>query len=288
VDSRHITVLLIEDNPGDVALIRTMLSGTRGLPVSLQCADRLSTGLERLAQGGIDLVVLDLNLPDSTGLATISHVHARAPHVPVIVLTGAEDEVLGANAVWAGAQDYLVKGQVDGSLLLRAIRYAISRHGLQMAAHQRALMDDFTGLYNETAFLSLAARDLALASRRGEHVLLAVARVEGFGSFVDAFGAREGERALAEVASAVRQAFRETDLVARLGGKEFGALASSPESEELDALLARLRENLRNVRPRVLTLRLGAARGAPSALHTAQALLAQARAPIAEEPISSV
>lgn len=288
MDSRHITVLLIEDNPGDVALIRTMLSGARGLPVSLQCADRLATGLERLAQGGIDLVVLDLNLPDSAGLATISHVHARAPHVPVIVLTGAEDEVLGANAVWAGAQDYLVKGQVDGSLLLRAIRYAISRHGLQMAAHQRALMDDFTGLYNETAFLSLAARDLALAHRRGEHVLLAVVRVEGFGGFVDAFGAREGERALAEVASAVRHTFRETDLVARLGGREFGALASSPESAELEALLARLRENLRTVRPRVLTLRLGAARGAPSVLQTAQALLAQARAPVAEEPISSV
>ena len=121
-------VLLIEDNPGDARLIWEMLAEVKGSPVDLKYADRLSSGLERLAEGGIDVILLDLSLPDSEGLDTFAQVHARAPQVPIIVLTGLDDESLAVKAVREGAQDYLVKGQVDGRLLVRAIRYAIERH----------------------------------------------------------------------------------------------------------------------------------------------------------------
>jgi Flp pilus assembly CpaE family ATPase len=121
-------VLLIEDNPGDARLIREMLAEERVASFDLERADRLSTGLGRLAVGGIDVVLLDLSLPDSQGLSTFVRVHAQAPEVPIVLLTGLDDEQLAVEAMRQGAQDYLVKGQVDSSLLVRSMRYAIERH----------------------------------------------------------------------------------------------------------------------------------------------------------------
>jgi MinD-like ATPase involved in chromosome partitioning or flagellar assembly/CheY-like chemotaxis protein len=131
-------VLLIEDNPGDARLIQMMLAEARGAPFDIERADRLSTGLGRLATGGIDVVLLDLSLPDSQGLDTFARVHAQAPEVPIVLLTGLEDEELGVEAMREGAQDYLVKGQVDSRLLVRSMRYAIERHRMQAEQLRRA------------------------------------------------------------------------------------------------------------------------------------------------------
>jgi len=131
--SEILRVLLIEDNPGDARLIREMLADVDNVSVELEHADRLGTGFERLAAGGIDGLLLDLSLPDSHGLETFSKTHAQAPEVATIVLTGFDDEELAIRAVREGAQDYLVKGQVDGPLLLRSLQYAIER---KRAEHQ--------------------------------------------------------------------------------------------------------------------------------------------------------
>jgi signal transduction histidine kinase len=122
-----IRVLLIEDNPGDARLIREILARARGAQFELERVERLSTALERLNTGGVDAILLDLTLPDSSGLDTFFKVHTRAPHVPITVLSGFDDEVVAIRAVREGAQDYLVKGQVDRNLLVRALRYAIER-----------------------------------------------------------------------------------------------------------------------------------------------------------------
>jgi len=127
MQTERIKVLLIEDNPGDVRLMREMLAEARGVPFRLEHADRLSTGLARLAEDNVDVLLLDLGLPDSTGLSTFAQAHAQAPHVPIIVLTGLNDGDVAVQAVREGAQDYLVKGQVEGNVLTRAIRYAIER-----------------------------------------------------------------------------------------------------------------------------------------------------------------
>ncbi|MBI3330001.1 MAG: response regulator, partial [Nitrospinae bacterium] len=123
-----ITVLLIEDNPGDARLLREMVVGVRGAQFELEWADRLSAGLEGLARGGIDVVLLDLSLPDSQGVDTIVRVQAQAPGVPIVVLTSLDDESLTLKALQEGAQDYLVKGSMDSKSLLRSLRYAIERH----------------------------------------------------------------------------------------------------------------------------------------------------------------
>jgi MinD-like ATPase involved in chromosome partitioning or flagellar assembly/CheY-like chemotaxis protein len=138
MESKIMKVLLIEDNPGDARLIREMLAQERGATLDLERADRLSAGLERLAAGPIDVVLLDLSLPDSQGLDTFARVHAHAPEVPIMVLTGLDDEELAVKAVREGAQDYLVKGELDGSLLVRAMRYAIERHRVQAEQLRKA------------------------------------------------------------------------------------------------------------------------------------------------------
>jgi phosphoserine phosphatase RsbU/P len=130
-----IRALLVEDNPGDARLIREMLreAGARAASVELAHADRLSAGLQYIAEHAPEVVLLDLSLPDSRGLETFAAVHAAAPDTPVVVLSGLDDEDVAVGAVHAGAQDYLVKGQVDGGTLLRSMRYAIERERLEAA-----------------------------------------------------------------------------------------------------------------------------------------------------------
>jgi DNA-binding response OmpR family regulator len=114
-------VLLIEDNPGDARLIEEMIREDPGAPFKLIYADRLSRGLEHLSGGETGLVLLDLSLPDSIGLETFARVYAHSPTVPIIVLTGNDDQTVALSAVKGGAQDYLVKGRLDRELLLRSI-----------------------------------------------------------------------------------------------------------------------------------------------------------------------
>ena len=136
MDVKPIIVLLIEDSADDALLIRKSLAGAMKVPYELKHVDGLSRGMERLAGGEIDVVLLDLGLPDGRGISTFSVLHKHSPDVPVIVLTGHDDEELAIEAVQKGAQDYLVKGKVDGGLLRRSIRYAIERQKLSTQLKQ--------------------------------------------------------------------------------------------------------------------------------------------------------
>lgn len=124
---RHI--LLIEDNPGDADLIRLRLVEANS-DLDVAFADRLSTALDSLTQNEPAVVLLDLNLPDSHGAETFRNVLRKAPGVPVVVLSGQDDEELALKAVHQGVQDYLVKGNFDGKQLARAMRYAMERQAL--------------------------------------------------------------------------------------------------------------------------------------------------------------
>src|ERR1700686_4808206 len=134
MEHKLINVLLIEDNPGDTRLIRELLKEAKGTPPNLLCADPLSTGIEQLSKGGVDVVLLDLSLPDSKGLDTFSRVHMHVKELPVIVLSGFDDEELAMKAVQAGAQDYIAKGTVNSQALIRAVRFAVERNRKMAAA----------------------------------------------------------------------------------------------------------------------------------------------------------
>ncbi|MEE8442195.1 MAG: response regulator, partial [Dehalococcoidia bacterium] len=136
MNDRPINVLLIEDEPGDARLVREILAYADSHQFNLECTDRLSAGLERLARGGIDVVLLDLGLPDSRGLDTLAALHALESAVPVVVETGLDDEALALEAVQSGAQDYLIKGHFSHDVLARTIRYAIERKHAERALRE--------------------------------------------------------------------------------------------------------------------------------------------------------
>ena len=136
MNNGSIEILLIEDNPGDARLIKEFLRET-GKAFELDWVDSLSKGLKRL--DGKDAILLDLTLPDSSGLDTFKKIHSVAPALPIIVLTGNDDETLSSKALQEGAQDYLVKGQVSGQILARSIRYAIERKRIDEALKSEIL-----------------------------------------------------------------------------------------------------------------------------------------------------
>ena len=124
---QKIKVLLIEDDPVDTRLFQKMLIGQMNSQFVLECVANLSDGMKRLDKTHFDAVLLDLGLPDSFGLETLVKMHVQAARVPVVVLTGQDDETLSINALQQGAQDYVIKEHINGAALQRCLRYAIER-----------------------------------------------------------------------------------------------------------------------------------------------------------------
>src|SRR5438132_923792 len=136
-DAQYLHVLLVEDSAADALLLRTTLEATRSVTFQVTQVERLSEAMSRAAQERFDVVLLDISLPDSWGLDTLTTLQAQAPRLPIVILTGLDDETLAVEAVHAGAQDYLVKGQIEGRMLVRAIRYAIERQRMDDALRRQ-------------------------------------------------------------------------------------------------------------------------------------------------------
>ncbi|HWY09576.1 MAG TPA: EAL domain-containing protein [Candidatus Acidoferrales bacterium] len=132
MNKRSIKVLLlVEDNPADVRLLREMFREQNSLRTELTQVETMREAEKHLAGGAVDIILLDLGLPDTQGLESIRRARAVAPHVPLVVLTALDDESMAAQALQAGVQDYLIKGQIDARGLLRALRYAVERKSMQ-------------------------------------------------------------------------------------------------------------------------------------------------------------
>ena len=130
MNTKKRNILYIEDNAADVVLLRELFSEEPNLEFSIEEAGTLSSGLDRLSEGGVDLILLDLSLPDSQGSATFYIVHETVKNIPIILMTGLQDENLALELVQKGAQDYLIKSEINRTLLVRAFRYAIEREKL--------------------------------------------------------------------------------------------------------------------------------------------------------------
>ena len=130
MQEKNITVLLIEDNPADIRLITEMIRESVSIEGNVENIPLLEDGLKRISENDIDVLLLDLSLPDSSGLETFRRIQKAAPDIPVIILSGNEDEKIAIEAVRGGAQDYLVKGQIFMKLLEHSIRYSIERKNI--------------------------------------------------------------------------------------------------------------------------------------------------------------
>ncbi len=165
--------------------------------------------------------MLDLTLPDSRGISTLNSVRMHSPQVPVILLTTVNDEALAVTALQNGAQDYLIKGQVDGSMLSRSIRYAIERHQAGERENRMAYFDALTGLPNRRLFFDRLNQALSRAQRYDEKVALLFIDPDGFKPVNDSLGHDMGDLLLQEVARRLQGCLRKSDTVARIGGDEF-------------------------------------------------------------------
>ncbi|HKB62789.1 MAG TPA: EAL domain-containing protein [Burkholderiales bacterium] len=225
-------VLLIEDNPGDVRLIREMLAEGEDALFELACVGRLSQGLEYLATRSASLVLLDLSLPDSYGFDTFLKVYAHSPKVPIIVLTGHDDQTVALSAVKTGAQDYLVKGKLDRELLLRSMQYSIERKRYQEQLEYQANYDALTGLPNRN-LLRDRLRQSVFAQRFVRSIGVVFLDIDHFKFINDSLGHNTGDKLLQNVAERLTETVRDGDTVARLGGDEFILVLNDQPGQEV-------------------------------------------------------
>jgi two-component system, cell cycle response regulator len=237
--SEQIHILLVEGDPADARRLAQMLRAGGAAKFRLRRAHKLRHAKRHLQNGRADVALVDLSLPDAKGLDVLVEAQRTAPSVPFIALSGAADDSLAAQALQLGAQDFLVKSELNPYQLARALSFAIARQQAQLHLRSLSLMDELTGLHNRRGFISLAEQRLKLTSRQGVRSTLIFIDVDNLKYINDNFGHREGDYALQQIARLLRECFRESDIIGRLGGDEFCVLLS--QSAETGDLLVRKR-----------------------------------------------
>ena len=275
-----LAVLVVSEQDDEARRVRELLDSAAPDRFGV-AATAPQSSLARLARGGVDAVLLAMPLSARRGFAMFTELRALAPGVPFLFLSDSHDERHGVEAVRAGAQDFLVRGDLDGERLARALRHAIERNRLHAALLDLALVDDLTGLYNRRGFLNLATRDLRLAHRSDETLLVSFADLDDLKQINDTAGHAVGDRALRDTAAILRQTFRESDLVARIGGDEYAVLVRHSGPESAVVLAERLKRherdfNRRAGRPYQLSISLGFAAHKASTLGSVAGLLDRA------------
>ena len=221
VSKETIQILLIEDNPGDTRLIQEWLAEDSSFCFKLKTADTLSDGLEKLKNRNIDLVLLDLDLPDCLGLNTFRRIFTSYPETPIVVLTGDGDESTAIKAISEGAQDYLIKGALSGWILYRSLIFALERRKYESHLVQDAYQDALTNLPNRALYLDRLNKAIHRAKRSGKKLAVFFMDLDGLKTVNDSYGHHVGDMLLQSVASRLKKCTRSSDTISRYGGDEF-------------------------------------------------------------------
>ncbi len=247
--SKFIRILLIEDNPESIQLIQEELleeNANANKKFKLEFVGRLSAGIERISKGGIDVILLDMSLPDSQGIDTFIEAHNHAPGIPIIVFSNHDDETLAVKTLQEGAQDYLIKARVNRDLLIRSISYSIERHQTlkkkleqaQLALQRTANHDNLTGLPNRKLLYEFLDKSIARARRYNKIIAIMFLDLDKFKLTNDSLGHVVGDLLLQSVAKRIKSCVRESDIVARMGGDEFIVVLESIDSVQHAATVA--------------------------------------------------
>lgn len=222
-----VRVLLVEDYAPDEHLLRELLHEAAP-EFALHGATSMAEAEERLRGGDFDLVMLDLGLPDGSGVDNVRRLRRIAPGVAIVVLTGLDDDRTALEALHAGAQEYVIKGSLDGAPLVRTLRHALERNRLvlelerrQRADYYRATHDQLTGLPNRLLLGDRFRQVLSQAERKGEPFAYCYLDLDGFKEVNDRHGHAVGDALLQQVARILRDGVRDSDTAARVGGDEF-------------------------------------------------------------------
>ncbi len=217
-------LLLVEDNPADADFLAASLRRQRAGDVELVHVQSLAAAADQLGLDSFDVVLLDLHLPDGSGLQCLDAIQAVNNEIPIVVLSGQDDEDFAVSILNKGAQDYLVKWEGQGRTILRSIRYAIERKKSDLRLSYLAQYDPLTGIPNRQFFNDQLTRATARARREGRKVSLLFLDLDAFKVVNDTLGHDAGDRLLKEVADRIRRSVRAGDTVARLGGDEFAVM----------------------------------------------------------------
>ncbi len=244
-----IRILMVEDVQADAKYATELLNEAGECWYELVHVRRLSDAIRRLREATYDVVLLDLSLPDSSGVSTVAQVREAAFRVPIVVLSAREDETLEAQSLQQGAQEYLVKGWAGSrsEMLVRAIRYAIERKKTEDRIQRMSRYDILTNVANRSFLYDRLEMALARARRYNRILALLLLDLDHFKNINDTLGHTFGDRILKRVAERLTGCLRASDTVARLGGDEFAVLL--PEIEQVvdvsrvaDKIMAALRE----------------------------------------------
>lgn len=234
----NLNILLVEDDALAAKLVRLILGKGRGLEARTTHVTTIAEAKEALERQSFDVVLLDLNLPDSATEETLEHCVEIAVAHPVIVLTGNDSEETGVRAVQLGAQDYLVKGEYNDRILLRALRYARERHRMWSTLRRLSVIDELSGLYNRRGFFAVAGRQFEEAVARADgETLLFFFDLDDFKRINDTYGHDQGDEALRAFSDILKATFDRDDAVARVGGDEFVAFVGEPGRRDPDKLI---------------------------------------------------
>ncbi len=231
-------MLLVEDDSRAAMLIVELLRGAWTQPLVIVHAARLADAAQELRDHGATCVLLDLPPAEDDPLGPLEHLRSADPDVPIIVLSGQADEEFGLAAVTGGAQDFLLKSELNPGLLARAVRYAIERKRSEVELARRALHDPLTALPNRALFIDRLSVALDRSRRTGAPVAVLFLDVDGFKQINDSMGHAAGDRLLTVLADRFTEMLRPMDTVARFGGDEFTFLFEELDSEREAVLIA--------------------------------------------------
>jgi len=241
-------VLLVEDSLIDAQLIRRLLRRVTSSYYRVTHVRTLNDAVLSAEDLVPDVILADLNLPDSRGTQTVASLQTSYPDIPLVIVSAWEDEAISLRSVKAGAQDYLVKGHIDGANLHRVIRYAVERKRTELELVRLAHFDQLTSLPNRTLLRERVDHAIARAMRGGSGVATLILDMDRFKEINDMLGHEIGDKLLVEAARRIRASVRDQDTVARLGGDEFAVvLEGVSEAKEVLPVIERIIASLGEV-----------------------------------------
>jgi len=238
-------VLLVEDDRMDARFVRACLTRSEGARPELVHVDCLNAALEALGSSGFDVILLDLHLPDASGLDCVRAIARVSPTTPIVVLSGEDREDYAIGILNEGVQDYLVKWEGEGKTILRAIRYAIERKRAELRLNHMATHDSLTQIPNRSYFMEYLHKAVSRARRQGSSLALVFLDLDQFKSVNDTLGHHYGDTLLVEASQRIECAVRDGDIIARMGGDEFAVLLENvPDVAAAETVARKLTETL--------------------------------------------